>query len=236
MGLVPCIETDRELVYYFRFHDQTLDNKTLRAPEYLINDILLGRRQHPYLRITEYDFTDHYTRQDHKTGAYDLYFSPTFVVENASLAWAEGVRLGLIGWNLPAYSGHELSSTHLLSHIDVQKPDERVYPSRCILSHEIRGGKGMVPFHIETFNTMPAQVVPLRVYNDWYMPYSWKAAAYLISKGSPPIWYQLEVGVEDKLLTSAMSNRNLPSDEHLFSVRRLSGERPVVAWDFRNDP
>jgi len=46
LGLVPCIEAG-EFVYYLRFHDQTLSNKTLRAPEYLIADLVLGRRQQP---------------------------------------------------------------------------------------------------------------------------------------------------------------------------------------------
>jgi hypothetical protein len=46
---VFCIEAGRP-VYYFRFHDQTLE-----APDYLVTDLILGRREHPYLAIVDFE-------------------------------------------------------------------------------------------------------------------------------------------------------------------------------------
>jgi hypothetical protein len=94
LNYVPCIKTGR-LVYYLRFHDQTLE-----APDYLISDLMLGRRQHPYLHITGAFLASLY-RQDgpQGSGVMDLCFQPVFQCENQSLSWAESVRLGIICWD-----------------------------------------------------------------------------------------------------------------------------------------
>ena len=42
-SLVPCVES-RALKYFFRIGDSTLE-----IPQYLIADLVLGRRQHPLL-------------------------------------------------------------------------------------------------------------------------------------------------------------------------------------------
>jgi hypothetical protein len=48
LSLVPCVENGA-LVYYLRIHDQTL-----KAPDYLMSDILLGRRNRPDLHVRDF--------------------------------------------------------------------------------------------------------------------------------------------------------------------------------------
>jgi len=44
-GLVPCVEAGR-MKYFLRIHDSTV-----KCPDYLISDLVLGRREHPTLHV-----------------------------------------------------------------------------------------------------------------------------------------------------------------------------------------
>jgi len=226
VNMVHCNEGG-EWVHYLRFHD-----KTLRAPDYLIADLMLGRRQHPYLAITSCDLGKprwESTFARLRTDEICTSFHITFSVENQSLAWTEGLRVGIIGWDREKTSP---LSSHLLSQIVVMEP---------------RGTGAFVkqrPFHHVGTNSMAASIPPftvetvpiggicsltIRINEDWYTPYKWKAAVYLLSVNSPPVWYQLTLMVGQKLRQLAENQGTLTCESEIVEIQRVSGERPHVA-------
>ena len=224
LGLVPCVEAG-QLVYYLRLHDQTL-----KAPEYLISDILLGRRQQPYFHITDCSLVDLETCREAQSGEYDLCFSPLFICENDSLFRPDYVRVGIVSWSkYPVGRGNV--SNHLLSYIEVRDIDRQRYSGPCNLVHIEKIFPGIGSFDVGVFKAIDVHTVPLSVYDQWYIPYSWKAALYLMSE-SAPVWYQLSVTISSDLLVCLRSETSLSSASGLFEVKRMSGERPVVVWEY----
>jgi hypothetical protein len=227
LSLVPCIEEGSELVYYFRFHDQTL-----KAPDYLISDLVLRRRQHPRLRITDYKLK-HFSRAEKtKPGCeVDLKFQPSFTIANEGLSWADDVKLGSISWNKHRQTQY---SDYLLRHVHVRQPTVHGYSKRCVVSHflsDTRRGQVMEPFMSKVISFTEPHIIPIRRMDDWHIPYRWRAAVYVLPKGSPPDWYQLELRVDSSVVEWAKSHQTLPSDSDFLSLEPMSGERPFVAWD-----
>lgn len=224
--LVPIVEKGK-LVYYLRLHDQTL-----RTPEYLVSDIMLGRRQYPYLSITEAN-VEVKAHERAKDRTRILVLGLRCTVENNSLSWAEDVRLGFIAWierNPP-----QTISNHLLSYVEVQEPNkdfdkEGIYN----LSHSALPSYGdpigLDPFSTVTLGPLTSNGIPIKVVHDLYR-YKWKVAVYLISKEAPPIWHQLDLMVNQELLNVAYSNGEISSSSELLNIKQLSGKRPIVAWE-----
>jgi hypothetical protein len=218
-------------VYYLRIHDQTL-----LAPEYLAADLLLGRRDHPYLHVTEFKLRSLLPKHESETGIYRVGFRPSLTVENEGLSWAEDVRIGIIGLasdvDHPRVGGYTRAlSRHLLSHITIQEPDKGKHPGRYIVTHDVELVPKIEPFDLIVKEGFPRYLVLASMHNHWYTPYTWKAALYVIPRGAPPVWYQLSVRVDTTLLQLAVDRVDSVSDSNLLEIKRLSGERPVVAWD-----
>lgn len=223
-ALIPCREADG-LVFYFRFYDQTLENKTLRAPDYLLSDIVLGRRQHPFLGISRLEMQ--FTRVEANSGNTEILANLHFIVENDSLVWAEDVSLGTISWTTSDTPLPALSS-RLLSYLDCQEPSfTGSYQLRHASSSNIF--KEVTPFDRATFSLAGYIIIP-RFSGNWYQ-YTWKTAAYLVAKGTPPIWFQISLRVDDSLLKRAHSEeRLLASKGGVLKVERLAGGLALVAW------
>jgi hypothetical protein len=227
LGLVHCIEPRSEPVYYFRLHDQTL-----KAPEYLISDLVLGRRQHPYLHITRCQLESF--SQTVPTKPYyeaDLTFQPSFTIDNEGLGWADDVRLGTISWNKHKHTEY---SEYLLRHIQVYQPTTRRYAGDCVVSHfpsTTRTGLTLEPFTSKVVTIGSPHSIPVSRKGTFYTPYRWQAAVYLLPRGSPPVWYQLDLIVDTQVLEYANTHWSLSSDSDSLTIERMSGERPVVAWE-----
>jgi hypothetical protein len=225
-GLVPCVERDRKLIYYLRIHDQTLP-----APDYLVSDLMLGRRRYPYLHITDLKL-QHSKSRTVLPDALELDFSLLFTVENEGLSWAESVRLGMVRWTRCATNR---PTNHLLSYIEVQTRDEQGGSDICALDHVVSHGSratmNMEPFSFFDFDT-DLVTVPLRTNQYWYTPYTWEAAIYLLSEGAPPVWYQLSLTVNSDLLEFIkQGHTELSSGSQLLQIKRVAGARLVVAWN-----
>jgi len=225
LGLVPCVEAG-QLVYYLRLHDQTL-----RAPEYLLSDILLGRRQQPYLRIAACDFAKLGTQSHAESGEYDLLFSPVFTCENDSLFRPDYIRVGIVSWSKHSVGRGSLSN-HLLSYLDVRDVDEQRYSGPCYLVHTSKVFPGTGPFDVGALREIGEYTVPLRVHHQMYIPYISKAAIFLMSDESAPVWYQLSVAVNSDLLQRLQSKAGLSTLSGFLKVKRMIGERPVVEWEY----
>ena len=222
LGLIPCIESNTQN-YYFRLYDQTLP-----APDYLIADLVLGKRQHPYLDATKIHFGN-ITFPDYDSHEIFLKFDVVFTLENESFVWAEDIRLGFIGFfSEPKREKYPLGR-HLLSYIDVQKFENEMFQELCTLSHIIFATPKMEPFTVQTLSNYSKQFsLPIRRGFMW-LGYSWKAAMYVISNQSPPLWYQIQLNINEDLRT-ALRNNTIISTENFLKVERLSAARPIVAW------
>jgi hypothetical protein len=119
-SLVACVES-RALKYFFRIGDSTIE-----IPEYLIADLVLGRRQHPLLDVHYHDFTE--VSDVREFGSPNDRWevtraSFTFMVENLSLVAAEQVEVGVVSWSLSGddteINRYFLYRTLLLSYSDI---------------------------------------------------------------------------------------------------------------------
>ncbi len=224
LALVPCLE-EGKIVYYFRFHD-----KTLEAPEYLVSDLVLGRRQIAYLQIQPTWFT--LVRILEQGGA-TMYLDPSanIRVENQSLSWAEDVRLGLISWNDNQRARGESLNQYLLSYLELHEVDKQRFSRSPKIVHAVNRTDNVEPFRAWDTH-LSGLVLPLRTHDQWHVPYAWKAAAYLMAKGTPPIWFQVIMNVNTELLSQFKDDRlDVPAETGLIKIQQLSGRRPVVAWD-----
>ena len=97
-SLVPCTEA-RELKYFFRIGDSTL-----QVPEYLIADLVLGRRQRPLLDLHSPSMNENKDQFKSDNGLDEIPVRSatfSFVVENLSLATADDVKIGVVLCDLP---------------------------------------------------------------------------------------------------------------------------------------
>ena len=230
LGLVPCIE-GRTLSYYLRLHD-----KTLRVPEYLLSDLLLGRRQHPSLYFGDFRLTNVSKNTLSGLTLFAIHFIIEFTIENQSLPWAEDITVGVISWNADRPVATLPVNSNLRSYIDVQTIDTHVY-----------GGPKQLLHDVYTFNKLPTfGIISVSINRNYYTPlrtggemfeYTWKAAAYILSKNSPPVWYQLSLKVDEKLVYTIppLDQDSTPKDtlsaqEGDIECTQITTERPIVGW------
>lgn len=222
LNLVPVYEhATSKWVYYFRF-----DHQTLPGPDYLIRDLSLGRREHPYLQISDVSLHGWNLRLlDHQQRGF-LDVNLTVLIENAGLSWTEGLILGVIGYIDPP---REHVTQYLRSIVEVREPDIPNYSGGMSLSHIPHSVKpGMAPFTSQP--PVLSFSLPTRGLVGFYTPYVWDAAVYLLSRGSPPIWYRLSLNINSDVLVYAGGQAPTPEAFRFWETERLAGGRPVVAW------
>ncbi|MFZ5822692.1 MAG: ATP-binding protein [Chloroflexota bacterium] len=225
LNLVPLTENGG-IVYYFRLHDQTL-----RAPDYLMADILLGRRQQPIFEIEEIKALN-FRRIVDNAGCMDLSFEIGFRVGNANVVWADDSKWGVVFWSHNKTSNFGVESgrpgQYLLSYLEVNS-ETFTHPNPKHLLHNRGPAPISKPFDVG--GVVISFVVPLRVQNSWFS-YVWKAALYFVSRNSLPVWYQLEFVVNANTVQLLVDEqKELVSPHDFFCVRKLSTERPVIAWE-----
>lgn len=227
LGLVPRSEAGG-IVYHFRLHDQTL-----KAPDFLMADLLLGRRQQPMLDVLDCKAVNLRRVFDNAAGAMDLELELRFQLENMSIVWAEECRWGIIAWVQQNNSlGHKVDisnpSNHLLSFVETRDIKPERYRRPCQLLH-FRGITHIdKPFESDhrTINFS----IPLRVHDRWFT-YTWKAALYLIAKNSLPIWYQISIMVNTDTVKLIDEKTPLTSTSGNIVITKMSTDRPVVDWE-----
>lgn len=223
--LVPCYEAPQRPVYFLR-----MDDKTLAADEYLVADLILGRRQHAYLTIAGVKAWGG-GRETEPQGHYDWWFKLGFTIENQGLSRAENVMLGVV--NL---SGRRASPTvpvgsHLLRHITVARPGGDKYKgSTQDLCHHTCAFPAPTPFEVQVVSTNGLVSAPLAWNNAFYTPYLWKAAVYVTAENTPPAWYQLSIAIDSPLLKHLESDKTVSSQGPFLRIERVATGRPIVGW------
>lgn len=222
-GLVPMTESG-SIVYYFRLHDQTL-----KAPDYFMADLLLGRRQQPVFEIEEFKALNF--KRIGEGELMDLSFEIRARTQNASIVWADESKWGIICWthitNINGGLESGRPSQHLLSYLEI-KDETFTYPKRGALMHYHSPARLSKPFDVSKL--LVSFVVPLRGQNDWFS-YTWKAALYFIARNTLPIWYQIEFSVDSNTEKLVDEQKTLVSPQDTFCIRKLTTERPIVAWE-----
>lgn len=222
LGLVPCYEGGR-IIHYFRFHD-----KTLAAPEYLVSDLVLGKRQNAVLQVLPTWFT---ITRNSGSGGWHLIPAANIKVENQSLSWAEDIRFGLISWDDDPRAHGESLSQYLLSYLELRDVDKKTFSRPPKISNRIEAAEKIEPFQIWDTH-LPSPMLPVKTQGQLDVPYKWKAAAYLLARGAAPIWFQVSMNVDAELLNQLKDDRlNSPAGSNLIEVKRLFGSRPIIAWE-----
>lgn len=177
LALVPSVEAGRT-VYYLRFHDKTPNNQTLQVPEYLMSDILLGRRQQPYLYITDLEFLRLQRMGSDNTGEKSIHFILTCRIENRSLSWSESIRIGLLAFSRPTSSTNTLISSHLLSYVDIDESKLNEVITDYKLIHSTSDVSSIGPFDVQVPEFTERFVLPVNTY-EYGGFYTWKGALYI---------------------------------------------------------
>jgi hypothetical protein len=168
-SLVYTVEHE-QIVHYLRIHDSTV-----HAPGYLVQDIVLGRRQRPVVEA----------RVDHTPVTIDGATHLVLSLTNVSMVWLEHVRVGLVGYgkgNIRAVPETVAGA------IDVRPaPTGRL----GLFAMEI----GWVDHHqdvrfVGPFESFHASLRNLRVSNMGPIT-TWAGALYVASLNQPPLWFQL---------------------------------------------
>lgn len=217
-SLVPLAENG-QLKYYIRLSDGTHT-----VSDSLYADLVMGRRSRPDLRL-QVSPQAVFGRSDEPPLTITLRVS----VSNEGLSWATGVRVGVVGMTaMPAHSTEPLPES-LLTSIDLRASalahahHTPGVPTRdhATISRPI--ADELPPFTHVAFD------LPGRFTLPPHISVRWLAAVYVLSRGSTPLWHQIE------LLTTATgaSNRHheVPWAKAFGAprVERVLGERPVVS-------
>lgn len=177
-SLVECVIAGKS-AYYLR-----VGESTLRAPDYLLSDLLLGRRQHPRLRLHSERVTFSSRGTSSEAIGFDFYFD----VENEGLIHVAHLLCGVVTW-AEKHKQQPINS-HLRSYLEVVEPTDQGgggpmqvihLPAEPIPSGSLRD---LPPFGRRSFRTRSS--APWRLSNADLC-----AAAYLLPRGSEPSWYVL---------------------------------------------
>lgn len=196
--------------YFLRIGDQTV-----QAPEYLIADLFLGRRQHPSLVLGLWMSAQGSSDRD---GPLCVLRDITLRVTNTSIVWADDVVMGVLGWCV----GKEAAPIpHALLHmIDALKPRSaeahaHVHPARFPRANE---APAVALRPLETVDCSLDSTITVRASNTIMTV---KMAAYVFARNMPPCWFQVTVQVGPLL-------------DHCPHVTSepLWRDRPVVAWEY----
>jgi hypothetical protein len=163
---------------------------------------------------------------------YVLKFNLHMLVENRGQSPVNNVRVGIISLNRYLPHPREVPlGDYLLSIVDVYPPNKQQYSGDYVVAHNVAVSVRMEAFAVESLNARATYNALLAVYDRWYIPYDWKAAIYLTSEETPPIWYQLTLEVSSDLLTLVKDSKQLLSSESDFlQIEQISDRAPVVAW------
>ena len=167
-------------VYYLRIHDSNVP-----CPDYLISDLLLGRRNHPTVALSVPGvLAQGGIELEGHVKAVSLNFE--FAIENLSLARAPAVRLGVVSFGLRNYA----TSKFLERYIE-NKEGKLGSDFKWHLSNRTSiPPRDVPPLTVENVRVEDALVVPDLPADTSLNPIC-LAAVYVLPDGSPPTWFQL---------------------------------------------
>ena len=209
------ISEKRTFGYYLRF-----PKSTERAPDYLVTDLLLGRRAHPVLAL-ECDNA----AVNGSEGFRSVTFN--FMVENIGLVPAKDVVVGMVSWH--AQLDEPKLNRFLAAHVDIQEPtcEEGLCafkPAHRIGAPTYTENNDVPPFSTSVFIGVGPFKLPVSTYeriNDHVC-----AALYALPVGHPPLWFQM------KYTLSNVYHKGIQYYEvRDVEIDRIFGGRPLVSFE-----
>lgn len=189
--LIPVIES-RKIRYHLR-----IGTSTVQVPEYLISDLVLGRRKHAVLdlKIRSREWRDVETT----IGQNARHLVMTFNLENRSLVRAEKVQVGIVGWTLKGGTMND----YVLTYVEPQEPTILLKGAASwsvgvsLLSNRDAGAGPLSPFeHKSIGGFLSAPIVPcFNVASERVSFTLYRCAVYLAPEGSPPTWFQVDATI-----------------------------------------
>jgi Divergent AAA domain. len=214
--LIPYAEGTR-IRYAIRIGDSTLD-----VPEFLITDLLHGRRNRPIVSVRSVELSPELSISNISES-----LSPKVRVttENLGFVTAEEVEIGLVSWS---WHTVKLEQTpHLLQYLDLSQVPLPYYPGlgkEAVGTWEIRRtgcrvAGGVVPT-LKAFDSARTDWVSV----GRFPPFGsglLTCGLYVMPKGSMPDWYEVDCfyGVHD--------GRSL---QGTVKVERLYERKPKLRW------
>lgn len=206
--LIPLLEKDKPgPTYYLRSGDSTF-----AAPDYLMADLLLGRRQRPVISVFLKDQRPLVRQQSFSDkpllsnpgGSYFPYdfgdFASIIRVENCGLSWIDEQRCGVVGYSFGRKAGIRVTgappllsiTAELSRYIELCEPDGLDHSGEQVIGPEIfhadisgtgNSSPSIHPFGNSSYK-LDGCILPLR---QWDM----KMALYVVSRSAQPEWFQI---------------------------------------------
>ncbi len=216
-ALVPCFESGRTK-YFLR-----IGHSTRECPEYLISDLVLGRRQHPTIdvRVAEVRVNGH----DVLDGVSLLPLDVVLRIENKSLVPADNVRVGVVSWSPRGNGVNDVLEQFIEKRTPQQYSGGGSLPWQ--LGHRYGPTTGKIvsvePFVADTQGVSRALLLPNYSSQD---PVA-SAAVYVLPRGGQPNWFQLRFATTSEIKAGA--------DNGHWNARKFArihpSSRPVVHWE-----
>lgn len=221
--------------YHLRFHDGTYE-----APDYLISDLILGRRQHPVFELSLASAGASLENLNVLTGGQvvipGLTLNLMFLLENASLVAAPEVLGGALHWTYA--HGVPPVNRQLLQHVEAQVPEDDpvrwhwpdqppAIPAANLASWRIAHRRSTTHnFPVPPFSTVGMSIDGLRIPLHLHQHSARvRIGVYVLPIGSPPLLFQVE-GTLHRGLAGADGSVILRQLE----LSRLHAGSPIVAW------
>ena len=215
--LIPYAEGTK-IRYAMRIGESTVD-----VPEFLITDLLLGRRNHPVLEVRAV------VLDSDVNGTRDEWVSPLLrvTIDNLGFVTAEDVEIGLVSWSWAR--AQQQPTSHLLQFLDMAQPPAPCYDTFGKVSPETWGVRriacrpsGGQVLHLKAFEYAMTDWVPVGRFPPGGGGH-FSCGLYVMPKGSMPDWYEVYckyTQIEHEGL------RGTPK------VERLYDRKPVLRWGY----
>lgn len=195
--------------HYLRVH-----SSTVQIPEYLLSDLVLGRRQQPLITL-EIRPSLKGPREPSATRSGVRFYAS---LENASLTSALNIEVGMIIWTLDPQPSRV--SGYLRGHVEAQQPNGNDWKLRHSLFYDPNARSGLQRLAPFASNSRALRadgfVLPLAETCEV------RFAAYVVAEGSAPQWWQCSF----KLNAQQSAEQGAAVSE--ITVNRVSGRRPLV--------
>lgn len=184
-GLVQCVES-RELKYYFRIGESTVE-----ATDYLIADLVLGRRNHPYFDVscTRLDLLPTQIRPMTSGAVYHgLEVRIEVRLDNESLVTAKRIQVGIVGWSIER--DEPRVSRQLKGYVDAE-----VAPNLQLADAppwRLYAGPPEVPAEARALSYVGATVGRLTVP---HLAAKLTCGLFVLPEGHPPSWFTAEIEI-----------------------------------------
>lgn len=179
--LVPVVEGSGETITYLRISDNTI-----KAPAYLVEDMVLGRRTAPDLHVSAWL----------EWRAYEVRHLLRLTVTNVGLGWADDPLVGLVAYRtrrdgeVPIMAEAARSVVPLNGPALFDGPPPAAYPQLVLETRRLANAKGETRFDPYEHGVVEFEVELAPISNQGPLT---AFGLYVACRGSPPVWHQVVV-------------------------------------------